>query len=185
MQEGLAALLARDEHERARAFVVPSARNRYVQTRAVLRLLLGHRLGQAPEALSFEYGPYGKPALRNGGQWRFNVAHSGDYALLAIADGMQVGVDIECQRDSADLDSLARMVLAPSEALAWALLSEEDRVAAFFSVWTAKEGVVKAIGRGLVWGLAVLDLGGLPLDARAGGRVVAAGGAGPGGLAPL
>src|SRR3546814_9486921 len=60
---------------------------------------------------------------------------------------MQVGVDIECQRDSADLDSLARMVLAPSEALAWALLSEEDRVAAFFSVWTAKEAVVKAIGR--------------------------------------
>src|SRR3546814_17472766 len=33
MQEGLAELLARDEHERARAFVVLSARNRHGQTR--------------------------------------------------------------------------------------------------------------------------------------------------------
>src|SRR3546814_19268746 len=115
MQEGLAALLARDEHERARAFVVPSARNRYVQTRAVLRLLLGHRLGQAPEALSFEYGPYGKPALRNGGQWRFKVSQSGDYALLALSHGMQGGVDIWCQRVHADMESLARLELAPRE----------------------------------------------------------------------
>ncbi|MGB6102923.1 MAG: 4'-phosphopantetheinyl transferase superfamily protein [Pusillimonas sp.] len=184
LQEGLLALLADDEQARASAFVVSSARNHYVQTRAVLRLLLGYRLGVPAETLVFEYGPYGKPSLRDGGGCGFNVAHSGGYALLAMAeDGLQVGVDIEQQRETSDLRALARMVLSASEARAWAALPDAERAPAFFSAWTAKEAIVKAVGRGLGLGLPSLDLG--SQAAPEGGHRVDAGEFGSCRLTPL
>src|SRR5690606_5183103 len=118
--------LSDDELARARAFILPSARNQYIQTRAILRMLLGGLLQEPPESLSFDYGRYGKPSLRSAAGCCFNVAHSGDYALLAVSWGVQVGVDIERQRETDDLNSLARMVLSPGEAAAWAALPNQD-----------------------------------------------------------
>src|SRR5690606_13662999 len=95
LQARLLPLLSGDEHVRPQAFVVSSARNQYVQTRAVLRMLLGLVLDRPPGSLVLDYGPYGKPSLRDHNDCCFNVAHSGDYALLALSDGRQLGVDIE------------------------------------------------------------------------------------------
>lgn len=174
MHDGLFTLLSDDERARAMAFRVATARNQYVQTRAVLRLLLGGVLNLPAKALGFEYGTHGKPTLRNEARWHFNVAHSGDYALLAVARGIHIGVDIERQRVTDDLDGLARMVLSPTEAHQWARLPHTDRVAAFFSLWTAKEAVVKALGCGLGLGLTTLDLGEVG-PVPEGGRCVVAG----------
>lgn len=171
-QEGLLPCLSDEELARARAFVLPAARNQYIQTRAVLRMLLGGLLKRPAESLSFDYGPYGKPFLPSAAGCCFNVAHSGDYALLAVSWGVQVGVDIERQRETDDLNSLARMVLSPDEAGAWTALPMVERVPAFFTIWTAKEALVKATGRGLGLGLSSLDVGGLPAAVpQAGHRV--------------
>src|SRR5690606_29009892 len=115
IQEALLTLLSEDELARARAFIAPMARRHYIQSRAVLRMLLGAVLETCPKGLVFDYGPYGKPSLRDAASCCFNIAHSGDYALLAVSQGVPVGVDIELQRETADLDALARMVL-PREA---------------------------------------------------------------------
>lgn len=161
VHDSLLTLLSDDERARTMAFRVSTARNQYVQTRAVLRLLLGRVLNLPPEVLRFQYGSHGKPALRDEADWYFNVAHSGDYALLAVSSGVHVGVDIERQRVTDDLDALAHMVLSPDEAHEWTGLPHGARVPTFFSVWTAKEAVVKAMGCGLGLGLTTLDLGAL------------------------
>src|SRR5690606_1522132 len=100
LQGELLQCLSADERERAAVFRMPAARNRYVQTRAVLRMLLGGLLDMAPAGLVFDYGQFGEPSLRNATDYGFNVGHSGDYALLAVAHGLDVGVDIEQQEDN-------------------------------------------------------------------------------------
>lgn len=185
LQDCLMPLLTDDEHARALAFVVAGARNHYVQTRAVLRLLLSSWLGRPPLSLALEYGPYGKPSLRDHPRCCFNVAHSGEYALLALSDGQPIGVDIERQRATSDLDALARMVFSPNEMLAWGMLPDAERVPKFFSIWAAKEALVKAIGRGLGLGVADLDVGGLPACVPPEGHRLSVGGLGDCRLRPL
>ncbi|TCT02551.1 4'-phosphopantetheinyl transferase family protein [Paralcaligenes ureilyticus] len=164
-------LLTEDERTRADAFRVPWARNQFVQVRGVLRLLLGEYLGRPATDIGFDYGEFGKPALVHEAGWHFNVAHSGDYALLAVANGYEVGVDIEKFRASAELASLARMVLSRSEAALWQTLPDVDRASAFFAAWTGKEAVAKAVGQGLRLEFPRLDIGlmhqGRHVDARA------------------
>lgn len=157
--DALLPLLANDERAKANAYRAPSARRRFVQVRGALRLLLGRCLHVSAASISFDYGEFGKPMLAQGGAWHFNVAHSGGYALLAVANGPEVGVDIEQHRDLPDLEDLARTVLSPSEAVAWHGLPMDERVPGFFAAWAGKEAVAKATGQGLGLGLERLDVG--------------------------
>ena len=58
-----------------------------------LRIVLGERLGVAPTDVAFALSEHGKPELP-GSRVRFNLAHSGERALIAVGD-VEVGVDLE------------------------------------------------------------------------------------------
>jgi 4'-phosphopantetheinyl transferase len=63
-----------------------------------LRMLLGERRGLDPGEVPILEDPGGKPHLDRAavlGDLRFNLSHSGERALIAIAEGVEVGVDIE------------------------------------------------------------------------------------------
>ena len=142
------ALLSADERERAGRFVFDLHRRRFIACRAWLRSRLGERLGRAASGLQFEYGPVGKPSLA-GGALRFNVSHSDRHALLAIADGAEIGADIERVRPLADLDALAERVFSAGERDALARLPAGRKEEAFFAGWTRKEAYIKAVGEGI------------------------------------
>ncbi|MFS2056026.1 4'-phosphopantetheinyl transferase family protein, partial [Variovorax sp. CT11-76] len=83
---------------------------------SALRGLLAERMGRDPLGLRFEAGPQGKPFVR--GAPRFNVAHSGTQALIALADpalGLEVGVDIEHRSEDIDIEALGELVFTPAE----------------------------------------------------------------------
>jgi len=72
----------------------------------------------------------------------FNLSHSGDLALIALAP-VPVGVDLE--RDApADAQALAQAWFTPAEQARLAR-GDDD----FLSLWTAREAVLKAMGTGL------------------------------------
>jgi 4'-phosphopantetheinyl transferase len=124
--------------------------------RAPLRELLAAYLHKPPQALSFVNGQYGRPALAapdNHTVLGFNWSHSGDHALIAIGPGIVPGIDLEQLRERPRALQLARRYFSPQEAAALALLSEDKRSKAFLQIWTAKEAVLKAMGRGLAFGL--------------------------------
>lgn len=141
-------LLSADERERAARFVFERHRARYVTARAGLRRLLGAYLDRLPESLSFVYGPAGKPALPSGGL-DFNIAHSEDRALAAIAWERPVGVDLEAVRELSDAQAIAARSFSPAEAAALARLPAGEHQWAFFRVWTRKEALLKAAGEGI------------------------------------
>jgi len=78
---------------------------------------------------------------------KFNLAHSGGDAVIALTDGAVIGVDIELLRPIADVESLASLVFSDAERRELELVS--DPVSAFLNGWTRKEAYVKALGLGL------------------------------------
>lgn len=146
------ALLAVDERTRADRFHFEKDRNRFTIARAMLRNVLGRYLKISPEQVGFTYGPQEKPDLKpelNPRNFRFNLSHSGEYALLAVTPGLEVGVDIELFRPDFGTQEIADRFFSPREAQILLALPAEQRVEAFFKCWTRKEAYVKALGGGL------------------------------------
>ena len=140
--------LSDDELAKAECFHLELHRSRYIVGRAALRRVLADRLGCSPAAIRLSYGTNGKPMLEGGrGHVEFNLAHSGGDAVVALADGAAVGVDIEILRPIADVESLARLVFSDVELRELALAP--DPGLAFLNGWTRKEAYVKALGLGL------------------------------------
>lgn len=144
--------LSPDERRRADRFHAAQDARRFIVARGVLRSLLGRYTQLDPGSLEFCYGRAGKPELpapSSGDRLRFNVAHSGSFALVAVARGHRVGVDLEALRAVPELDRIARRYFSARENHELTALPPGERRAAFFRGWTQKEAFVKAIGDGL------------------------------------
>jgi 4'-phosphopantetheinyl transferase len=151
----LEAVLDSGERERAARFVRPIHRDRFIAAHGQLRRLLGSVLHLAPGDIRFTAGPQGKPALSPGlpGVLEFNLAHSGDVALVALSHSRAVGVDVEEAHAMPDAAAIAARFFSAHEQAALAALPEADRQAAFFDIWTRKEAWIKAVGSGLSYPL--------------------------------
>jgi 4'-phosphopantetheinyl transferase len=151
-EQYLRAFLAEGEKRRADRFHFAAERRRFTVTRALLRIILGQYLHEAPEGLCFEYNEFGKPSVgpsQNPRGISFNVAHSGDRSLLAFGVAPYLGVDVEDVRVERNVADLARAVFSPSQYRSFLLLPDALRKRAFLQAWTRKEAVVKALGGGL------------------------------------
>jgi 4'-phosphopantetheinyl transferase len=144
-QAELRALLSPREEQRALSFATELLRGRWVAARGMLRELVGRAQGVPPSQVVFRYAEHGKPGADG---LRFNVSHSGDYALYALSPDLEVGVDVELPR-SRRTDALARRFFAPGEQERLFALDEPARAQAFFRLWTCKEAFLKATGEGL------------------------------------
>src|SRR5712671_5474431 len=146
------ALLSSDESTRASRFHFPVDRQRYVATRALLRMILAGYLVMDPKDVNFSYSKEEKPSLaspHNGIEITFNVSHSGGIALLAFARRKEIGIDVEQVRGDFDVDAIARRFFSAREQEQLAALPNEERFEAFFRCWTRKEAYIKATGDGL------------------------------------
>lgn len=123
--------------------------------RAPLLALLGAQLGIAPADVTLVTGEHGRPQLdpASGNTLDFNWSHSGDRALVALARGVKPGIDIELRRVRLHALELARRFFTAAEADWLASLGDTAVHAAFLQLWTAREAVLKATGRGISFGL--------------------------------
>jgi 4'-phosphopantetheinyl transferase len=157
-------ILASDERERVRRFYFDRDRTRCLISRGLLRTLLGRYLGSPPGALRFDYSRFGKPSLA-GTPLQFNVSHSGELLLIAIAHHRAVGVDVEQIRREMSVVEIAQRFFSANERTALAALAEPLRPDAFFACWTRKEAYIKARGEGLSLPLDGFDVAFLPGEA--------------------
>ena len=155
---GLAALLDPAERERAARFVQPLHRDRFIAAHGLLRQVLARCLRLQPAQVQFTPGANGKPSLAGAGPLQFNLAHSGDVTLIAVANGRAVGVDVEQARDMIDAEAIAARFFSAQEQAALAALPASEKQAGFFRLWTRKEAWIKATGAGLSFPLAQLTM---------------------------
>lgn len=142
-------------------------RRRAVVARGVLREVLAECVGGAPGDLRLEADPGGKPRLAAGTGpegLAFNLGHSGDVAVVAVAADREVGVDVELL-PRPGVERLAKRFLHPAE-LAAAPAAGADRDEWLLAAWVRKEASAKLDGRGLRRDLRTVRL--KPLDAGPG-----------------
>jgi len=145
-------LLSADELAKAGRFHLQKDRDHFIVARGLLRTILGKYLVMRPDKLRFCYGPFGKPALdekTHGKSLRFNISHSHGLALFSFAHDREVGVDLEYIRSDLSCGNIAPQFFSLRETAALNALPENVRMKAFFTLWTRKEAVMKADGRGL------------------------------------
>lgn len=122
---------------------------RLERTRAATCTVLGRYLGLAASQVELTSNEHGKPELAIPSALRFNVSHSGDLLVLALARGIEVGVDVERVRSMPRALHLAGRFFRQEEVEALQRFSSDDLDRAFFHCWTQKEAYLKAIGLGL------------------------------------
>ena len=145
----ISAWLSPQERARAARFGREALRRRYIVGRASLRRALGRHLGIGPAAVPIVRGPRGRPQLESESDLDFNISHTEGVALIGIARGCRIGVDVEHADRVVNADGLARKFLQPAEQATLAPLDERDRRARFLRYWTCKEAMSKATGDGL------------------------------------
>lgn len=156
--EPLAALLSADEQARAARYKIAVVRNHFVVSRGVLRQLLARYLLLEPARIQFDVGAQGKPATAGQPEFHFNLAHSGELALIAVTKNQPVGVDVEQLRPLPDREMIARRFFSPAEFAALQTVAPAKQTRAFFNAWTRKEAFIKALGKGLSHPLDAFDV---------------------------
>jgi 4'-phosphopantetheinyl transferase len=145
----LAAALSPDETARAARFRFERDRRSFEIGRGVLRHLLGHYLHARADAIRLDYAPDRKPYLPDA-SLRFNISHSGQFAVLAFAWGLEVGVDIEQIDANIATRAIAEQFFSEAERAALGTATtQSDYTRRFFACWTRKEAYIKARGVGL------------------------------------
>lgn len=147
IHHALRGMLTSDERERADRFIDPLHGTRFTAGRAALRLVLAGYLRCAAESIRFDYGVKGKPFL-SGRSPAFNLSHSGDLAVIAVANRGEVGIDIERRRDDLEDRKLAARFFSQGELGDLNALTGTEWQAAFYACWTRKEAYMKAVGDG-------------------------------------
>jgi 4'-phosphopantetheinyl transferase len=161
----LRAVLSPDEHEKAGRFHFDIDRRRFVTGRGALRMLLAHCLGTKPAKLRFGVSAFGKPHLAEefaGAPLHFNVSHSGDVVLIALALHRALGIDVEHMRPDIEAVGIAERFFSAAERRALATLDPREQRDAFYACWTRKEAYIKATGDGLSLPLDQFDVTLLP-----------------------
>jgi 4'-phosphopantetheinyl transferase len=148
----LSTSLAEDERERAARFRLEGHRQRFVAAHGALRSILALYLGCPATTLRFGRASRGKPLLVHpvsALDLRFNLAHSGALAVCVLAQGTEVGADVEAIRSLPDAHRMAARFFSAREQAALQELPPGERDQAFFLAWTRKEAYLKALGDGL------------------------------------
>ena len=152
------ALLDGAERQRLAGFARSSDGIRFACARSALRSILADYLNCEPQKIVFQTGPHGRPRLA-GHHIDFNLAHSGNLALIAIGTGPGIGIDIEALREVKDVLTLSRRHFQADELAEVESAATHERSRAFLSCWTRKEAVIKSTGLGLALGPSRINAG--------------------------
>ncbi|MDR0947834.1 MAG: 4'-phosphopantetheinyl transferase superfamily protein [Ruminococcus sp.] len=106
-------------------------------------LLIARLYGRKAED-QFVYNTYGKPYGKDLKPKFFNVSHSGWIAVIVAAD-REIGVDIEDA--TRKIPDVAEKIFSDTEMSYYKHAGNKEH--AFYKLWTGKESVMKASGKGL------------------------------------
>lgn len=140
-------LLDEYEKNRAAAFVDDYDRRQWIAAHSQMRLILARYTGLSAVEIPIIQKRGEKPFIKDS-QIFFNLSHTYDYALLAVSNTGELGIDIEYKRDNPKINLISRSTFSESEHKAIFSVEGEERKARFFRCWTRKEAFIKAIGQG-------------------------------------
>jgi len=143
--------------ERMQRFKHKSDRMRYIVAHGLKQHLFSQCLCE-PSSPVFAVGPHGKPYCTVKGAPHFNLSHSGCWTALIYSKHHPVGIDLDFLRDQYR-DGLARKICNHSQ-FEW-YQQQRDKRQALLSLWSQKEALSKACGRGIAVGMSSIECSGV------------------------
>ena len=147
----LVELLDYVERSRAAGFVLEQRRQQHLAAHVLKRVSLSAEWGIPPKAWTFAVTPNGKPFVTGPAMLYFSLSHCEGMVACAVSKDLEIGIDIESVASASLLESddQYRQCCAPEER-AWLYdLPVSERPTGALRLWTLKEALVKATGRGL------------------------------------
>jgi 4'-phosphopantetheinyl transferase len=145
---GLATLSAAEQARHGR-FLAAGPAQAYAGAHVFLRAVLGHYVGQPPAVLVLGMDARQKPLLASTPPLWFNLSYRAEWALLAVSNQGEVGVDLEALRPVAGAAALVENLFSAQEQAVLRAAKRADWRALFYAIWTRKEAWAKRSGMGL------------------------------------
>jgi len=134
-------ILSKEESSRADRFLKAETKLAFFYQHHLLREFLSVWMNASAIEITFNKNPFDKPELPDT-PFYFNISRSENYLAFYFGPN-ECGIDIEKRRLSENFSEISNQHFHPEEQEF--IQSDDD----FFSVWTRKEAVLKAIGTGL------------------------------------
>lgn len=143
------ALLSEEERASVGRFVAEANQRERRAARALVRSVLSRHRDVDPIAWQFRAGRWGKPEIDPPCGLRFNLAHHPTLVVCAVAEGREIGIDVEPLSRHEQIREVSSKVFAPGELAEMEALGVALRADRAVSLWTLKEAYIKARGMGL------------------------------------
>ena len=141
--------LSAQEQEKALRFRFIKDQQSYIITHAVLRTILGNYLDSEPAEIEFISNKFGKPSLAEKyKRLNFNLSHSSECSVLAFSPNSEIGIDIEKIDPEFEFDLIAKAHFSEAENR-FIDAGQHESSKRFYTLWTRKEALLKAIGTGI------------------------------------
>lgn len=146
-----------DKSEQQRYLSMKNTKQKFVYaaSRFCLKKTLSSLCGIPTDSLRFYYGKHGKPYIENNKALHFNISHSRKMLMMAVSS-RPVGVDVEQIANRSSMQKTVNRYFADSEKSLYNLAAD-DQKHVFYSIWTAKEALLKASGKGISVNLAEIS----------------------------
>ena len=141
-----------DELSRLASFRDDDARRQYLVSHVLLRTALSAEYPVLPSAWRFSRSPTSAPVISappEAATLAFSLSHTRSLVVCAVSTTCRVGIDVEKIERVIDIAHLAPHVFSDDERNEWAQEEPARRAERFYGLWTLKEALLKAVGRGL------------------------------------
>lgn len=145
-------LLSAEEKGRSERLINFIHRKRMIAAHGFMRTVLASYLQRPAQSLEFTRANRGKPSLKplsNEPDIQFNLSHSHNLAILAVAINQALGIDLEFMDRKHEWKKIIHRFFSNREQAAIFSLPEAQQEQAFYQVWTRKEAHMKVTGQGL------------------------------------
>jgi 4'-phosphopantetheinyl transferase len=140
------------ELERVARYRRPVDGLKFALGRSFMKRTLARYLGIPVASLALDADSNGKPHIAQGvwgSELSFNLSHSGELALLAVSQGLPLGIDLEHVHPIDRLERLIVRCMTREERHSLKSYADDELLDGFFRFWTRKEAFLKGLGSGL------------------------------------
>ncbi len=141
----LTRLLQPEEIKRAERYYRETDKKKAIIYRAALRKIIAAYLKCPAQNIKFGLTATNKPFITDQPGINFNISHSGNCLIIAVAQ-TELGADVEMINNNFNFNEVLDDNFSKDEIT---FIKEKDSINRFYLVWTRKEAITKASGKGL------------------------------------
>lgn len=146
-KECLLALLNQEELKRLNRYKISAKQDQFLCSRGLLKHVLSSYIAAEPSEIILSTYPSGKPYIPDQAI-NFNISHSGCLLVMGFGYYENIGVDVQEEYSISNLEIILDRYFSPNEQAYLSSLASDIRQSGFFSIWSAKEAYLKALGEG-------------------------------------